>query len=283
AEVDFLRSELAERDERLRTLEEFADGELSTQASDEMVASSDVERLVERLEQLLAELEQSDARIAALNEMLRTAEDAVQAGDQEREQLENWLSEVDCRVGQWEQEWHAERDALKKQILELTEARDRAEQQLTAGGTDVASGAATDRLVRQLRDEYGRLKSSFLKIEQERDQLRLRFKDGSIADAERRVANAVDAALREERLQLAQEKAAMAREKAALAKNQEELQAQLDRKTQTVDSADHRIRAFREHLREIDETEPDRRQAATLSQRMGKLWRKLEGRPLDTD
>lgn len=283
AEIEFLRSELAERDERLRTLEELATGHHLNELPEEPVDSAEVEKLVGRLEQLLEELEQSDARIAALSEMLRTAEDAVQAADQEREQLEDWLDEVDGRVGQWEQEWHAERDSLHRQIAELTQERDRAEQQLAAGGTDVASGAASDRLVRQLREQYSRLKEAFLKMEKERDQLRARLQEVSVADVEQKIAAAVDTALREERLQLAQEKAAIAREKAALAKKHEELQAQLDRKGQAFDSADHRIRAFREHLREIEEQEPARRQGPTLSQRMGKLWRKLEGRPLDTD
>ncbi|MBX3439409.1 MAG: FHA domain-containing protein [Planctomycetaceae bacterium] len=282
AEVEFLKMELAERDERLRTLEELAASETGLAEAEQTVEPEEVERLVERLEQLLAELEQSDARMAALNEMLRTAEDAVQAADQEREHLEGWVSEVDRRVGQWEQEWSAERESLTRQIGELTEQRDQAEQQLAAGGADVATGAAQARLLQQLREEYSRLRAQYLKLREERDALQTRVQSASVGNVEQQIHKAVDTALREERLQLAQEKAALAREKATLVKRQEEIQQQLARKSQETDSADHRIRAFREHLREIYETEP-RRPTPTLSQRMGKLWRKLEGRPLDSD
>jgi hypothetical protein len=47
---------------------------------------------------------------------------------------------------------------------------------------------------------------------------------------------------------------------------------------------DYRIRAFREHLREIHETDPKpATNKDTMSHRLGKLWRKLNGTPLDTD
>ncbi len=282
-ELDFLRSELAERDERLRMLEDLTEFDGGEDVSEETVTAAEAEKLVGRLEQLLAELDQSDTRIAALTELLQTSEDALQTAGEESRQLEGWLCEVDRRVGQWEQEWHAERDAMSKTITELTEQRDRAEHQLATGDTDVASGAARDELVLRLREEYSRLKDEFLKAEQELDESRSRLQDASVADTEQRIATAVDAALREERLQLAQENASLARERAALARQQDEIALQLDRQGQTVDSADHKIRAFREHLREIHEADPQRPSAPTMSQRMGKLWRKLEGRPLDTD
>ncbi len=282
-EIDYLRSELAERDERLRMLEDLAEFDGAEDASEETVTAAEAEKLVGRLEQLLVELDQSDTRIAALTELLQTSEEALQTADEESRQLEGWLCEVDRRVGQWEQEWHAERDVMRNTIAELTEQRDRAEHQLATGATDDASGAARDELVLRLREEYSRLKAEFLKVEQELEESRLRLQNASVTDIEQRIAEAVNDALREERLQLAQENASLARERAALARKQEEIQSQLERQGQTVDSADHKIRAFREHLREIHETEPKRPSGPTLSQRMGKLWRKLEGRPLDTD
>ncbi len=282
-ELDYLRSELAERDERLSMLEDLTELDVGDDASEETVTAAEAEKLVGRLEQLLLELDQSDTRIAALTELLQTSEEAFQAAGEESRQLEGWLCEVDRRVGQWEQEWHAERDVMRNTIAELTEQRDRAEHQLATGDTDAAQGSAKDELVLRLREEYSRLKSEFLKTEQERDESRSRLQDASVGETEQRIAAAVDAALREERLQLAQENASLARERAALARQQDDVQSQLDRPGQTTDSADHKIRAFREHLREIHETDPQTPSGPTLSQRMGKLWRKLEGRPLDTD
>jgi hypothetical protein len=283
-EIDVLRSELAERDARLRELEELMarDADHSPPEED-AVSPQEVEKLVGRLENLLEELEQSDARIATLNETLRMSDEAVQAADEERQQLEAWLGEVDRRVGQWEQEWHAERDCLNRSIAELTEQRDRAELQLASGATIGPQGHAAEKLIQQLRAQYAHLQAAHQELEQEKNRLLVRVEVGEIADVEGQVRGAVDEALREERLQLAQEKASLARERSVLLKQQAELQDLLQRKAQSADSADHRIRAFRDHLREIHDTEPHMKQGPTLSKRLGKLWRKLEGRPLDTD
>jgi hypothetical protein len=144
-------------------------------------------------------------------------------------------------------------------------------------------GHAAEKLIQELRAQYAHLQAAHQELEQEKNRLLVRVEVGEIADVEGQVRVAVDDALREERLQLAQEKATLARERSVLLKQQAELQDLLQRKAQSADSADHRIRAFRDHLREIHETEPHMKQGPTLSKRLGKLWRKLEGRPLDTD
>lgn len=284
AELDFLRTELAERDARLSELENISPSSFDVDAQVDTISTEEAETLVSRLEQLLAELDEKDEQIATLSDLLRTSEDAVEAADEERQQMETWIGEVERRVGQWQEEWHAERDRMQLSIEELTEQRDQAEQRLTSEGAAGAANPSRDRFLQQLREEYSLLKEKHLQLEQDRDLLQSQLAQAGAADIEQRVTAAVDEALRVERLELAQEKATIARLKSEVAKQQEELESRsLRRGDDQADSADLRIRAFREHLREIHETDPRPVQAPTFSDRMGKLWRKLEGRPLDTD
>ncbi|MEZ6144541.1 MAG: FHA domain-containing protein [Planctomycetaceae bacterium] len=282
-ELEFLRAELAERDARLIALESFPGTDESQLETVESISREEAETLVGRLEQLLVELEEKDTQITTLNDLLRASEDAVKAADEEREQMETWIGEVERRVSQWQGEWHAERDRLQKSIEELTRERDRAEQNLTSGAANGPSNSAREGLLKQLREEYSLLKTKFLEVEQDRNQLQSQLSGSRATDSEQRVATVVDTTLREERLALAQEKAAIARMRNDLTKQQEQFTSQIQRSEKGSDSADLRIRAFREHLREIHETDPRPVHTPTFSDRMAKLWRKLEGRPLDTD
>ena len=98
-----------------------------------------------------------------------------------------------------------------------------------------------------------------------------------------RVADAVEDALREERLEISQMKAEFARERAKMVQQQEEMMSREGLLSEQPNEADIRIRAFREHLKEVKATEPRSASAPSLSQRLGKLWRKIDGKPLDTD
>ena len=285
AELEFLRAELADRDARLHDLETDSRSTIGVEPIADTISKDEAESLVGRLEQLLIELDEKDEQIATLSDLLRDSEDAVEAADEERQQMETWIGEVERRVGQWQEEWHAERDRLKQSIDEVTEQRDRAEQQLASGGAAAAPAQSTsEEFLQQIREEYSRLKEKFLALEQDREQLQSQLENVGKTDIEQRLKAAVDAALREERLELAQEKAAIARLKSEVAKQQEDFESRsLRNDDDHKDSADLRIRAFREHLREIHETDPRPVQAPSFADRMGKLWRKLEGRPLDTD
>ncbi len=283
AELEFLRAELAERDARLSALECLPMTDVTDQSAVDTISRDEAETLVGRLEQLLVELEEKDEQISTLSDLLRASEDAVEAVDEEREQMETWIGEVERRVSHWQEEWHAERDRLTQSVDELTQERDRAEQNLASGSDAGPSSTARDELLQQVREEYSLLKGKFLELEQDRSQLQTQLAESQVTDVEQRVAAIVDETLREERLVLAQEKATIARAKSELSKQQENIESQQQRGDVSADSADLRIRAFREHLREIHETEPRQVHAPSFSDRMGKLWRKLEGRQLDTD
>ncbi len=282
-EVEFLRAELADRDLRLSELENLSTWEDAAPSESETLDRQEAEQLVSRLEQLLLELEERDTQISTLTGLLRASEEAIEAADEERQQMETWIGEVERRVSVHQDEWHAERERLERSMEELTQQRDRAEQRFSTGDGASASGGARDELLQQIRDEYTLLKTKFIEGEQEREQLRGELAASRETDSAQQLAAAVDAALREERLALAQEKATIARLKSELARQQEDLKSTSMRGDAQADSADLRIRAFREHLREIHETEPRQVRVPTFSERMAKLVRKLEGRPLDTD
>lgn len=273
-ELDYLRTELADRDARVAELEEALEGNPLSNDED-FPTREEVDSLASRLEDLLAELEQSDERLNTMAELLRVSEEANIASEEERVQMESWIGEVERRVRQWEEEWHAERDTLSRRVAELTSQRDEAE---SRGGSqeDVA-------LIKKLRGDLSRHEEQVSQLTSQRDALQQRIEAADVESIEDRVARAVEEAMREERLELSQAKAECARERAQLMKQQEELQYRQVASESSADVADLKIRAFRQHLKEIRETEPQSRPQPSMSKRLGKLWRKIEGRPLDTD
>lgn len=272
-EIEYLRTELADRDARLEELERSpaqaggGDADLPTR--------QEVETLAGRLEDLLEELDHSDERMKTMSELLRVSEEANVAAIEERVQTEAWMGEVERRVRDWESEWHAERDSMQRRITDLTAQRDEAE---ARGGS-----RENTELIQSLRRQLSQFEAETQRLQNERDEMQHRLQNADVASVEERIEKAVNEAMREERLHLSQERAEVARERAALLKQQEELAAQPASLTTSADIADLKIRAFREHLREVRSKEPEHRPPPSMSQRLGKLWRKLDGRPLDTD
>ena len=173
------------------------------------------EKLVDRLEGLLAELEQSDARVLSLTELLKASEDANVAIEEERQQVESWLGEVERRVGAWEEEWNAEREGYRRSIAELTAERD----QLTSHG----ASPDQQRIIGELRQLVERLNEERQLLTTERDELQQRIASAEISSVEDRVAAEVEEVLRQERLKQSQLKAELARERQAIAEQREEL------------------------------------------------------------
>jgi hypothetical protein len=87
-----------------------------------------------------------------------------------------------------------------------------------------------------------------------------------------------DHELRAERVQIAQERAELARQRADLMS----LRAQLDQVSKSADSpkleVENRMRAFRQHLREIHDQEQTDPPQPSLSSRLAQLWKRLEDR-----
>ncbi|MFG0335885.1 MAG: FHA domain-containing protein [Maioricimonas sp. JB049] len=282
AEIAFLQTEVAERDAAIRQYELLVEAPLDDDAVEAADPEVDVESLVTRLEELLDELARSDERLSAMSDLLRAAEDANEAELEQRNQIEAWVGEIERRFQERDAEWQAERESLQKKLAEVAAQRDRLEQQLgrSAGG---ASEQNLEVHLKKLRQENTQLRTALDETRSEARSLAGRLEQMNAEETEARQQDVIDEALREERLQLAQERAAITRERAELARLEEQLQRDRESMGAEGNAADQRIRAFREHLRELHESEPSRPKNSGLSARLGKLWRKLEGRPLDTD
>jgi hypothetical protein len=90
-------------------------------------------------------------------------------------------------------------------------------------------------------------------------------------------AATVDKVLREERIRMAQQRADLARQRTKLLELQSELEQRLARDKKSLDDGDTRLRAFRDHLREIHETEQRARKENSIVNRLARLWNRLDG------
>lgn len=276
AEIETLQGELAERDAQLAELSDWADGHQPQGDPTADDTAAETAALADRLEQLLDELERSDGRISQLEDLLRLAEDAKRAEQEERRQLESWVGDIEHRVAQWESEWQAEIETLQQRIEQLTSERDRAEQRLqqVAAG-DRPESSADGEMLETLRQRNGDLQRRLEESERRRADLEQRITELEQTAAPGTGDRESDLS-REEQVELAQERAALARERAELTQMRDELQEQAEK---VRSSSDARFRAFREHLREIHEQEKQERAERSLSSRLGRLWKRLEGRP----
>ena len=126
-EIELLQSEVAERDARIQELTAVLDNAGEPVAEVDVV---EVENLMSRLDDLLNELSHGDQRIRSLEELLRSAQEANQAEQDERQQIEKWLNDIECRLSERQSEWVAEREVLLRRLEEHKQQRDELYQQL---------------------------------------------------------------------------------------------------------------------------------------------------------
>ena len=105
AEIENLQMELVERDQQLLTLQQNGSNGDSTDMED-------TARLVSRMEELLTELQSADDQLRTFEELLRTSDEATQAEQEERRQLEAWVEQIEQRVTSREEESRAEIERL---------------------------------------------------------------------------------------------------------------------------------------------------------------------------
>lgn len=298
-ELSILRNELAARDARIGELEAIVNSTTLFQPAESESGEATPQQSA-RLEQVLAELEQSDERIAMLTELLTRAEEVNRAATEERTQVENWIGEIERLFTARESEWQAERDVLNKRLAQVNEQCELLQRKIPSGKSSAAfvlpdmSTAAAQvqaKQVQQLKDELNIVRKSLEILTEDRDRLQSQIQRQGGADFQDQVRVQVEAQLREERLQLAQERADIAMLRTEMpsslpGKAEESYQEQLPipRGDDEKRAADYKIRAFREHLKELHATEPrPTNNRDTMSHRLGRLWRKLNGTPLDTD
>jgi len=277
AELEELQNEVAQRDARIAELTEMAEtGGTTAESSPSDDEPTDTAALLERLERLLDELQSRDEHVAALEELLQAAEEATRAEQEERQQLSGWVSEIEGRIAQREQEWQAQQERLHRQIAELREERERFDERLREM-TRRHGSTAQAHMLADLQANVEELTAKLQQSEDARDKLRKHIDSVEFQNTMEGQKKKVEELLREERLQLSQEYTQMARERAEVARMKAELEKQAPDRQQTVDDATCRVRAFREHLKDIHQQESaSQKEAAGLSQRLSRLWKRLE-------
>lgn len=272
-EVAQLQRELADRDARISDLNQLVDT-IGPQDRTADEPTPDTLALVTRLEELLDELEHKDKREASLEGQLRAAEEAGRAEQEERRQIEAWLSEIEERVGQREAEWKAASESLHQRLDEVTAERDRAEQTLA----DVAAGRGTaalpNELPAELRQQIAKLQQKLSDKEQECAALKGRLSGLEAEPGVESQKNELDRLLREERLQIERERVELSRRRA-------ELEHERRLPTRAPNDVDQRVQVLREHLKEAHERELQQqqkeRQEHSLTARISRLWKRLDG------
>jgi DNA repair exonuclease SbcCD ATPase subunit len=263
AEVEQLQFELAEREAQLAEV-------LATKPEPEVPRDGpSFNQLLERLEGLLDELDRSDERMATLEELLRMAEEANCDEQEERRQLESWLGDIESVIDERETMREAEMNSLKARAATLRTERDQLMQQLTqpaSGGNSTSDSEESSKLRLQVEHLQNQLEEE--REIRARQQEELQEREVQLSEA-----TSAESTLREEQLKLAEERAALSRLRAEF--TAKEVANEIRPQSGHTD-IDNRVREFREHLREIHEEEKQDHGSRSLSNRIGRLWKRVE-------
>ncbi|MDG1875550.1 MAG: FHA domain-containing protein [Mariniblastus sp.] len=268
-EVEQLRFELAERNAQVMALSE------SSQATNP-VDEEQTLKLVNRLEELLQELQSSDDRVRGLEDLLRCSDEATLAEREERQQLESWVSEIEQRLLQREAESEAEMGRVVKRLHESKSRFKEAETQLekVLQSNEGALNEHSSELIRSLSDQLSQLQDNLDSVNQENDSLRKASNHRQIDPEVQGSIHELEQKLMESQVASSQERAELARQRADLQRLQDELQQKLAGTQMATNSADLRIEAMRQHLREIhneEKLEKEEKRRKSLSGRIANL------------
>ncbi|MCR9200044.1 MAG: FHA domain-containing protein [Planctomycetaceae bacterium] len=256
--VELLRAEVIDLQHALAAQQDVPPGQVDGEPH-ESVSAEEAERLVARLEELLAELQERDEQVATLTELLEATENSQDAEQAERSQINDWLAEIENRFSQKEVEWESQKNQLQQQLEQAVADRDHAEQLSQAENAD-ARLQATQEVLAGLRETAEKL------------QAQLHDSQTEVSRLQQEAASRGGELNREERIQMAEEKAEIARQRQEL-----EAARHLTRTRENNDSA-LKLKALREHLNEIHEKEQKEQEERRLSSRLSRLWKRLEGR-----
>jgi hypothetical protein len=297
--IALLEEEIARLEAEIRIRDLQASAEAPVFGAEQGRAEHD-DVVQERIIQLGVELTAREETIALLLEQARLADEAEAASRAEWEQLQNWVQDVERRVAEQaepasdvreqlaseqrntdllrqaaEKErraWEVQRQALVAEVERL-----RGKFTEVAGGSDASVAVqALEHENQKLREAYEALahstvaqhemdaKSAELEtVRRQHDALARELKQQQ--DDRKREHNEHEASLNAVRSQLAHE---------SLRRQEEQVRsaAVLPPSKETLLEADMRIRAFREHLKEIHHDEAEQRMRRGLAARLSRLW-----------
>lgn len=276
--VALLQEEIARLEAELRQRDEAAPAWAS--AGPEAPASDPAEGRIGELTSLLAE---RDETIGLLWDQLTALEEVGSAKAAEWDQLTRWVEELEERIERdgtppvdpsgaeaeaaalrdrlesQQRSWDAERLRYQRELETLRARRDEA-----GRPADVADPSALLEENRRLSEQCDRVEALETEVSSLRDQIRgLKASQ----DDERRELVQVANELRRELIEREQE-LALLRIKKATSRDEGDAEA----------SPDERIRAFRQHLRDLHEKEEQERAERQLSTRLGRLWHRVGAR-----
>lgn len=244
--VAILQDEIARLEEELRSRGETvadADPPVVAQEGDADPHAADLAGAAAEVEQLRHELAGRDETIGVLLDQLGLVEEAEAAGRAEWEHLAGWLAELETRV-------EGQGGDATRQLEELYAENRRLRM-------------ALEQSAKPPTGEPPAVDARLADVVAERDDLRRQV--ARIEDECRRERHEHAAALAELQAQLS---------RAALARPDEEKPAATMAPQPNVGDreVDLRIRALREHLREIHEREAEARKQKQLLTRLSRLW-----------
>jgi hypothetical protein len=297
--IALLGEEIARLEEEIRIRDLAAAGQAQHPHAFPEPPAHDAEA-EERIAQLEKEIACHEETIALLLEQTRLADEAEAAGRAEWEQLHNWVQEVERRVAdrtnpgtdlteelgterrnnellrqaaeKEQRSWEVQRQSL---VAEVERLRARFSEVAGESDTTVAAVGALEHENRQLREAYDELvrssvalnemeaiNSELYTVRQQHDGLTQELKRQQ--DDRQRERNEYEANLNALRSQLARD---------SLRRQEEQVRAAaVPASKESLLEADMRIRAFREHLKEIHHDETEQRMRRSLAARLTRLW-----------
>ena len=276
SEIENLQFELAERDRQIAA-------QKTPVADDEHEESIELQELVEqfeaRMKDMANELENSEERIRTLNDLLQACEEANLAERDERQHMEKWLTEIESRLGESDQGLKLEIKHLEERCDKKDDLLARAEQQIRKMMLEAEELSRNGNADEQQGQKILELKSKVEQLEREIEDLTTEntgLKEQSesldVDPEEVRKLNQKIALLE---MEAARERAQISRERVELAAAQDEL-LKYKKESNHRNEADNRIRAMREHLREIHSNEKANEPEKTgLSGRISRLLGKV--------
>jgi DNA repair exonuclease SbcCD ATPase subunit len=223
--------------------------------------------VLQRMQELIDEANRSDERVALLEEMLHAAEDANRSEREERHQLEAWVGDIENRIGQREDEHHAEIGLVRNQLERSLSQQKRLLRQLkdAASGGDAAS--QYEHSLEQLQQSNQELQEALAEAQKESLSLQQQVE---------RSGEQQEQLLREERAKIAQEQAKVARLRFELTAKLSAIEELPKPENNADNETSARINALRQHLREIHEQEKQAEREAPLTRRLVKLWKRVD-------
>jgi len=289
-ELELLREERVLLQNELELKEqEIAELQQQTDRPDPCDEPSETLRLVQRLEDLLEELQQADQRVLGLEELLRISDEACQAERETHQRVEEWISQLEQRVSDRDQEWLAREEKLHEKLrtsqqrVKLCEDKLREHIEAAQDGDrsdDRQSAAVCEKQIVLLQQQQRELQDQLESAREQNSLLEQQLHALQDSQADLEELDQLRNRLRASELEIAEQNARLFRQRAEYERTLEQLGAPSTGPQPLENDSDNllKLREFRNHLKEIHQQEKQQRQETSLASRISRLWNRLDRR-----